>query len=37
MAHWNANEERFNKLNEFEPPSMSELWHGECFRDLAPV
>lgn len=36
MAHWNAKEEWFNKPSEFKPPSMSELWHGERFRELSP-
>ena len=36
MGHWNAKDEWFNKPSEFEPPSMSELWHGERFRELSP-
>ena len=35
MAHWEQTDEWFNRQNDYQPPSQSELWHGRRFRELS--
>ena len=35
MAHWEQKDEWFNRQNDYQPPSQSELWHGRRFRELS--
>ena len=35
MAHWRKKDEWFAKPSDFQPPVLSELWHGQRFRELA--
>ena len=35
MSHWDARQEWFYKPDGFKPDLLSELWHGQCFRELS--